>query len=87
MTKSEAKHIVRVKNQDCAVCGQSAPSDAHHVMYDRASGRKPGHFLTIPLCKSCHQGPNGIHGDKALWKVYKISEMEALEQSLSRIYG
>ena len=87
MTKSEAAHILRVKNQDCIVCGQSGPSDAHHLMNDRASGRKPGAFLTIPLCKDCHTNSHGIHGDRARWKIYKISEMEALEQTFSRIYG
>lgn len=87
MTKSEKIHIERVKNQNCIVCDAAAPSDAHHVLEDRASGRKPGHFLIVPLCKACHQGPSGIHGDRALWKIYKMSEMEALNETLSKILG
>jgi hypothetical protein len=86
MTKGEAAHLERVKNLECAVCAKYAPSHAHHLMHDRASGRKPGHYCTIPLCDNCHVGPNGIHGDRSMWKVYKISEMEALDQTLAKLY-
>lgn len=39
-------------------------------------------FLVIPLCKACHQGKNGIHGDRALWKIYKTNELDALARTI-----
>lgn len=68
----ERQHIERIKNMNCAVCGQPGPSDCHEI--------KQGQWFTsIPLCRDCHQGPhNGIHGQKAMWKVCKMDELDAL---------
>ena len=41
--------------------------------------------LAVPLCKDCHQGPNGIHGDRAMLKVQKIEELDLLVRLLKRI--
>lgn len=39
-------------------------------------------FLTVPLCPSCHTGPYGIHGDRSMLKVYKMSELDLLAQTI-----
>jgi hypothetical protein len=48
-------------------------------------GQRAGHFCTIPLCWACHQGKNGIHGDRALWKVYKKTEMDVLDETVGSL--
>lgn len=76
----ERTHLERVKSSGCAVCGEGMYVDAHHI-------KQGHHFLTVGLCKECHQGPLGIHGDKTLWKIHKMDEMDALQETLRRIYG
>lgn len=84
LTRSEAAHLYRVKMSGCAVCGKESsedvPADAHHI-------KQGEHYTTIGLCKACHQGPMGIHGDKTLWRIHKMDETTALNETLRRIYG
>ena len=83
MLKSEAKHIERVKNLPCGVCGHYAPSDAHHIL---ENSRRVSHFAVIPLCKDCHQDShNGIHGEKAMWKVMRKTELLVLAETIERL--
>jgi hypothetical protein len=43
-------------------------------------------YLCIPLCKSCHQGAiNGIHGQKRIWNVLKLNEIEVLNETLRKL--
>lgn len=86
-TKRESDHIGRVKELPCAVCAAAGPSHAHHIMEGRTPNRRSPDWLTIPLCDPCHQGPNGIHGDKRLWSIYRITEQDALNDTLEALYG
>lgn len=80
-------HKGRVAALFCALCGAPPPSSVHHILQGRTPGRKVGHWLTIPLCWNCHQGPNGIHGDKTLWNIFKKTEFDCLNETLEIIYG
>ena len=62
----------------CGVCGAAGPSDAHHI-------EQGHHFLCIPLCKACHQGHNGWHGTKALWRIRKLDEMDVLNDTIDKL--
>lgn len=88
-TAAEKAHIGRVKELPCAVCGQSGPSDAHHILEGRTPGRKSPNFLTVPLCKDCHQGSlNGIHGQRRMWNVMKATELQCLADTIQKLmYG
>lgn len=87
-TAAESRHIGRVKDLPCALCGVPGPSDAHHVLEGRTPGRRSGDFLAIPLCHNdCHQGKGGIHGDKTLWRIYRKTELECLDETLNTLYG
>jgi hypothetical protein len=78
-TEAESAHMARVKSLSCAVCNAPAPTDAHHIWQGL-------HFLTIPLCKSCHQcNLNGIHGARAMWKVMRKTEEIALNETIARL--
>ena len=75
-TAAERKHIQRVKELPCGVCGEFPPSDAHHI--DQGL-----QFLVIPLCRNCHTDNfNGIHGQKRIWNVMKKTEMTVLNETV-----
>lgn len=77
-TKDEAAHIEAVKSIPCSVCDAAAPSAAHHINQGQ-------HFTTVALCYECHQGKQGIHGDKTLWRIRKMDELAALNITLARV--
>lgn len=84
MNKLELKYMQIIKNMPCGLCGQSAPSDAHHLL---ENSRRVSHFAVIPLCKSCHQdNHNGIHGNKAMWKIYKKTELIVLSETIEKSF-
>ena len=83
MNKKESRHMQKIKELPCGVCGQSAPSDAHHI---KEGDRRVSHYATIPLCKSCHQDShNGIHGEKAMWKIFKKTELLVLAETIEKL--
>lgn len=81
LTGEEKTHLERVKSLQCSVCDAPAPSAAHHIV-------QGDHYTTVALCHDCHQGSkNGWHGQKAIWRVYKIDELGALNITLRRLIG
>jgi hypothetical protein len=79
LTKAERAHVGRVKSLPCSVCDQAGPSDAHHVKQHRQ-------YVCIALCKDCHQGAfNGLHGQRRMWAVRKMDEMDALNVTIQRL--
>ena len=88
MSAAAKRHIGRVKSLPCSLCGASAPSDAHHILEGRIQGRKSDDFVTIPLCKSCHQDPrNGIHGERIMLKIMHETELSLLAKTIEVLYG
>jgi hypothetical protein len=77
---AESEHMRRVKESGCAVCGSGGIVEAHHIKQGR-------HFTTVGLCGYCHRGPQGIHGDKTMWRIHKMDEMDALNETLRRVYA
>jgi len=79
LTVQEQAHVGDVKALPCSVCDQPGPSDAHHM--------KQGlHFLTIALCKDCHQGGfAGWHGQKRAWIGRKMDQIDALAITIQRL--
>jgi len=79
MTAAEREHVARVKQLDCSVCDAAGPCDAHHI-------EQGAHFLTVALCKDCHQGAIlGWHGQRRAWLVRKLDELGALNITLRRL--
>lgn len=79
LSELEAGHLVNVKWLPCSVCDSPPPSDAHHI-------RQGSHFLVAALCKDCHQGGfNGWHGQRRIWGVKKMDELDALAVTLRRL--
>lgn len=80
-TKAEREHLAKVKALDCSICDAPGPSEAHHIDQDQA-------YTCVALCVDCHRGPiNGIHGRKAMWRVRKMDELDALNVTIGRLKG
>jgi hypothetical protein len=80
INKAERRYLAAVKELPCGLCGASGPSDAHHI-------EQRLHYLCIPLCKECHQGTNGWHGNKSLWRIKKMDEMDVLNNTIHLLCG
>jgi len=80
ITEAESEHMGKVKQSGCAVCGAGPYVDAHHI-------EQGLHYTTVGLCKECHTGSMGIHGDKTMWRIHKMDEIKALNETLRRVYG
>lgn len=73
----ESTHMKAVKSLPCSVC-DGPGGYAHHINQGQ-------HFTTIALCYECHQGTNGWHGNKSMWRIRKLDELAALNITLGRI--
>lgn len=73
MTKAEREHVDRIKNLPCVVCG-SGPCDAHEP-------EQGMWWISVPLCKDCHTGPKGWHGNRDRWKLAKMTELKAINET------
>lgn len=80
-TKRESEHLAMVKSLPCSVCDLPPPSEAHHI--DQSCV-----WTTAAICVSCHRdGHNGWHGRRAMWKVRKMLEIDALGVTVRRLMG
>lgn len=87
MSAKGSRHMGKVASLPCCLCGAHA-TEAHHIIEGRTFGKRDAlAFATIPLCPSCHRGPQGVHGDKTMLRIAKVSELELLCQTLEAIYG
>jgi len=79
LSAKEREHLAKVKALPCSVCDAPGPSEAHHV--------KQGlQYTCVALCESCHRsGHNGWHGGRAMWRIKKMDEIDALNVTLKRL--
>lgn len=78
MTNAERQHVSLVKELPCVICGASGPSEAHEP-------EQGLWFCSVALCIACHRGPMGIHGDKTMWRIHKMDEIKALNETLRMV--
>jgi hypothetical protein len=74
----ERLHLARIKSLPCSVCDADNGSEAHHI--DQGS-----HYTCVALCVECHRGSIGWHGTKALWRIKKMNELDALNITIQRL--
>lgn len=75
----EREHLRLVKLCPCSVCQARPPSAAHHIV-------QGDHYTTVALCDDCHQGSfNGLHGQKRMWQIMKITELGALNVTIHNV--
>ena len=78
-TAAERRHIERVAALACVVCDAPGPSEVHEI--------KQGQWFTsCALCPDCHRGAfNGLHGQKRMWAVKKMDELDALAATVAQV--
>lgn len=81
LNAKERAHLGRVKELPCSVCDQAGPSEAHHVAQHRQ-------YTCVALCTDCHTGSfNGLHGQRRMWAIKKMDELDALNVTIQRLMG
>lgn len=79
LTAEERVYVDMVKALPCSVCNAPPPSQAHHF-------KQHLQYTTIALCIDCHKGAfNGWHGQKTMWRVMKMEQIDALELTIKRV--
>ncbi len=85
VTAASRRHLARVKELPCGVCKAPGPSDAHHIRLGQGMAQRASDFLAIPLCRPCHQGDRGIHGDRSEWRMRKLDELDVLADTIEQL--
>lgn len=87
MRKSPQKmYMDRVAKLCCCVCGDQGV-ELHHIREGMGMSQRAANWLVVPLCYGCHRGPKGLHGDRSMWKVMKMDEMDALAKTIESVFG
>jgi len=77
-TASEKRHVSRVSELPCIVCGDTGNVEVHEP-------EQGMWFISIPLCGPCHRGPAGWHGTRLRWSLNKMDEHKAINETLKRL--
>jgi len=85
-TAAEKRYLDKVAQLPCMlgyVLGENhGPANIHHIRTGQGGGQRASHYLTIPLCKECHQGPLGVHGGRTLMRIAKVEELDLLSMTI-----
>lgn len=94
MSKSKAARTYHeaVANLDCVLCGaigqsQAARTEVHHLRSDAGMGQRSHHFNVAALCEDCHRGTMGIHGDRSLLRIAKVSERDLADMTAEKAWS
>lgn len=80
LTTLQRIHLGHVKELPCSVCDEPGPSEAHHV-------KQGSQYTCVALCQSCHTGSlMGWHGQKRMWAIKKMDELDALNVTIERLF-
>ena len=52
----------------------------------QGKSQRASNFLTLPLCPSCHTGPQGVHGDKTMMRIMKTDELGLLADTIEAVF-
>lgn len=79
-TVAEGMYLAMVARLPCSVCDARVAIEVHEI--------KQGQWFTsIALCYACHQSPFlGLHGQKRMWIIKKMDELDALAVTARRIF-
>ena len=90
MNASE-RYMGRVAAAGCMLCkalGRGhVPAAVHHVRDGQGMAQRASHYLTVGLCHECHQGPNGLHGNRSLLRIAKVEELDLLAMTIEALAG
>lgn len=63
------RHLNHVRFHACVACDAEAPIEAAHVRIGSGAGmgQKPHDYMTVALCKPCHQLQH-TQGERTFWQ-------------------
>jgi len=74
----------RVADLPCVLCGQQGVQ-VHHIREGQGMAQRASNWLVVPLCPSCHTGPLGVHGDKTMMRINKMTELDMLAKTIEAL--
>ena len=74
-----------VAQQNCVLCGAYGVH-CHHIREGQGMSQRASDYLAIPLCPECHQGPMGIHGDRTMLRIHKVTELDLLARTIKLLH-
>ncbi|MEW8420258.1 MAG: hypothetical protein AB2669_16610 [Candidatus Thiodiazotropha endolucinida] len=84
-TKAERDYMDKVAQLPCALTGEY-PVELHHIREGQGLSQRASNFLVIPLSPEAHRGPLGVHGDQALLRIHKKTELDLLAETIERVF-
>jgi hypothetical protein len=89
-TQEQIDYQGRVAELGCLLCREQGrgivAANLHHIREGQGIGQRASHWLVTPLCRECHQGKNGLHGDQSLMRISKLSELDLLAMTIERMH-
>jgi hypothetical protein len=83
-SKKEKKWMDRVAELPCACCGEHGVQ-LHHIREGLGMAQRASNFLVIPMCPPCHTGPSGVHGDRSMMRIKKLTELDMLASTIEAL--
>jgi hypothetical protein len=87
--KYESAHMGRVAALGCIlgrVLRERHPlPEIHHIREGQGMSERASHYLVIGLCPDCHRGPRGLHGDRSLFRIAKVDELDLLALTIAAL--
>ena len=83
-------YLAEVKSVPCVLCRllgqrQETPTEAHHIREGQGMSQRASDWLTVAVCRSCHRENLGIHGDRTLLRIAKVSELDLLALTIEAV--
>jgi hypothetical protein len=89
MSAAGKRYMGKVAKIGCVLCAHlghgKVAATVHHLRAGQGTGERSSHFLTIALCPDCHQGPNGLHGNRSLMRIAKLDELDLLALTIEAL--
>ena len=87
---AERRYLDAVASVPCVLCsafGQpGVAAEVHHVRHGQGMSQRASHYVTVALCPSCHRGPQGVHGDRTMLRVAKLSELDLHAMTVRAVF-
>ena len=81
---TEKQWMNRVAELPCACCGEHGVQ-LHHIREGQGLSQRASNWLVVPLCPGCHTGPSGVHGDKTMMRIHKLTELDMLADTIRKL--
>jgi hypothetical protein len=84
VSAASKRHLGRVAALPCCVCGAHGVH-VHHIREGQGMSQRASDWLTVPLCPDCHTGTLGVHGDKTMMRIKKLTELDMLADTIRKL--